>query len=115
VLAWRKPASVARIELADLINLGEEFFLWEMATAVAGSILGINAFDQPMSRRARLHQAFLEEFRERTSGGGEPILIAEGIRIYGDEANRKALKGRIELKAMLAAISGRIQAGDMLH
>src|SRR2546427_10815021 len=34
---------VIRIEVADLLNLGQEFFRWEIATAVAGSILGINA------------------------------------------------------------------------
>ncbi len=38
---------VVRIGLADRYDLGQEFFRWEFATAVAGSILGINAFDQP--------------------------------------------------------------------
>ena len=38
---------VITIRLADRMDLGQEFFRWEIATAVAGSILGINAFDQP--------------------------------------------------------------------
>src|SRR6202158_3432607 len=38
---------VVRIAVADTYNLGQEFFRWEIATAVAGSILGINAFNQP--------------------------------------------------------------------
>ncbi len=39
--------AVLRIVMADVYDLGAEFFRWEIATAVAGSILGINAFNQP--------------------------------------------------------------------
>src|SRR3989449_4022174 len=52
---------VIRIELADLINLGEEFFLWEIATAVAGSLLGINAFDQPNVQESKDYTKRSEE------------------------------------------------------
>ena len=38
---------VVRLRLRDLYDLGEQFFLWEMATAVAGYRLGVNPFDQP--------------------------------------------------------------------
>src|SRR4029434_3424655 len=38
---------VVRIAIDDPYDLGEEFFRWEVATAVAGSILGIHPFDQP--------------------------------------------------------------------
>jgi transaldolase/glucose-6-phosphate isomerase len=38
---------VVRLYLSDLYDLGRQFFLWEMATAVAGHGLGINPFDQP--------------------------------------------------------------------
>ena len=38
---------VVRIMLEDAMNLGQEFFRWEIATAVASSVLGINAFNQP--------------------------------------------------------------------
>src|SRR5262249_25337219 len=38
---------VIRISVADVYDLGQEFFRWEIATAVAGSIIGINAFNQP--------------------------------------------------------------------
>src|SRR3989442_14109822 len=46
---------VVRIELADLINLGEEFFRWEIATAVAGSLLGINVFDQHNVQESKVY------------------------------------------------------------
>jgi transaldolase/glucose-6-phosphate isomerase len=38
---------VVRIALSDIYNLGQEMFRWEIATAVAGSVIGINAFNQP--------------------------------------------------------------------
>ncbi len=38
---------VVQIAVSDIYSLGQEFFRWEIATAVAGSILGINAFNQP--------------------------------------------------------------------
>ena len=46
---------VVRIVVSETMQLGQEFFRWEMATAVAGSIIGINPFDQPdvEARRSR--------------------------------------------------------------
>ena len=44
---------VVRLDLADAYDLGAEFFRWEMATAVAGSVLGINPFDQPNVQAAK--------------------------------------------------------------
>jgi glucose-6-phosphate isomerase len=38
---------VVSIEMNDAFDLGREFFRWEVATATAGAVLGINAFDQP--------------------------------------------------------------------
>ncbi len=38
---------VIRIAVRDVDDLSQEFFRWEFATAVAGSIIGINAFNQP--------------------------------------------------------------------
>jgi transaldolase/glucose-6-phosphate isomerase len=45
---------VVRLRLRDLYDLGEQFFLWEMATAVAGYRLGINPFDQPNVEAAKV-------------------------------------------------------------
>jgi transaldolase/glucose-6-phosphate isomerase len=41
------------VRLADPLELGQEFFRWEFATAVAGSMLGINPFDQPDVQAAK--------------------------------------------------------------
>jgi transaldolase/glucose-6-phosphate isomerase len=45
---------VVRLFLRDVYDLGEQFFLWEFATAVAGSRLGINPFDQPNVEAAKV-------------------------------------------------------------
>ncbi len=44
---------VIRLDLADKYHLGAEFFRWELATAVAGSYMGINPFDQPDVQQAK--------------------------------------------------------------
>src|SRR4029434_2544057 len=38
---------VIRLELGDLVDLGAEFFRWEIATAAAGAALEVNPFDEP--------------------------------------------------------------------
>jgi transaldolase/glucose-6-phosphate isomerase len=105
---------VVRIELTDLINLGEEFFLWEIATAVAGSLLGINAFDQPNVQESKDYtKNFLDEYKKNGRLPEEaPILTADEIKVYGDAANREALKGASSLEAALKAHFGRVKAGD---
>ena len=45
---------VVRLRLGDRYDLGGQFFLWEMATAVAGHRLGINPFDQPNVEAAKM-------------------------------------------------------------
>lgn len=45
---------VARLHLQDLYDLGEQFFLWELATAVAGYRLSIQPFDQPNVESAKI-------------------------------------------------------------
>jgi transaldolase/glucose-6-phosphate isomerase len=45
---------IIRLHLNDLYDLGGQFFLWEMATAVAGHRLGINPFNQPNVDAAKI-------------------------------------------------------------
>ena len=56
----------------DPYEAGQEFFRWEFATAVAGSILGINPFDQPDVQAAK------DKTNELLSRGGEPSVEPEG-------------------------------------
>ena len=63
---------VVRLELRDIYDVGAEFFRWEMATAVAGSILGINPFDQPNVQAAKdMTESVLGQFE---SSGKLPAM-----------------------------------------
>ncbi len=54
---------VIRLAMNDQYDLGEQFYLWEIATAAAGSILGINAFDQPNVQESKDNtKALLEQY-----------------------------------------------------
>ena len=105
---------VIRIQMADLLNLGQEFFLWEMATAVAGSILGINAFDQPNVQESKDYtKAHLETFKkEGRLVETSPLLIDSDMQVFADESNQQALKGSSSLDDLIAAHVTRLQAGD---
>ena len=45
---------VVRFDLEDLYDLGGQFFIWELATAVAGHVIGIQPFDQPNVESAKV-------------------------------------------------------------
>ncbi len=53
IVPVREGGEPPEIRLPGPYELGEEFFRWEFATAVAGSILGINPFDQPDVQAAK--------------------------------------------------------------
>jgi hypothetical protein len=55
---------VIRLVLKDLYDLGQTFFQWEMATAVAGSVIGIDAFNQPNVEASKIVTRELKRFRE---------------------------------------------------
>ena len=55
---------VVRRVMTDLLDLGEEFYLWEMGTAIAGRIMGINPFDQPNVQESKDNtKRLLEDFK----------------------------------------------------
>ncbi|GAB4344007.1 MAG: hypothetical protein Kow0037_32410 [Calditrichia bacterium] len=75
-----------RIELRDVYDLGQAYFLWEFATAVAGHILEIHPFDQPNVESAKV--AAREMVRIYSETGSLPTLPnareLEGLKIYGE-------------------------------
>jgi glucose-6-phosphate isomerase len=62
----------AAVQLADRYAIGSEFFRWEFAVAIMGSILEINPFDQPDVQAAK------DKTKEVLSSGGDLQLEAEG-------------------------------------
>jgi transaldolase/glucose-6-phosphate isomerase len=105
---------VVRIAIRDVYDLGQEFFRWEMATAVAGSILGINPFDQPDVEASKIATRKLTAEYEKTGSlpGETPVFEQDGVRLFADGANRTALGGRDSLSGYLRAHLGRLAAGD---
>jgi hypothetical protein len=71
--------------LGDIDELGAEFFLWEMATAVAGWRLGINPFDQPNVQEAKdATKALLDRYNEEGKLNEQPALAQSGeLSVYG--------------------------------
>ncbi|MBR0742038.1 bifunctional transaldolase/phosoglucose isomerase [Bradyrhizobium liaoningense] len=85
---------VVRILMKSIDHLGQEFFRFEMATAVAGSILGINPFDQPDVEAAKIKTRELTSAFEKTGAlpDEEPVVSTDEADLYTDETNAAALR-----------------------
>ncbi|MBR0707379.1 bifunctional transaldolase/phosoglucose isomerase [Bradyrhizobium liaoningense] len=85
---------VVRIAMKSIDHLGQEFFRFEMATAVAGSILGINPFDQPDVEAAKIKTRELTASFEKTGAlpDEQPVVSTVEADLYTDEANATALR-----------------------
>jgi transaldolase/glucose-6-phosphate isomerase len=108
---------VVRITLSDVYDLGQEFFRWEIATAVAGSIIGINAFNQPdVEASKNVTRTLTAEYEKAGSLPAEtPILEDGGIKLFTDRKNADELiKGANakSLAAYLRAHLSRLVPGD---
>ncbi len=110
--------AVVRISMADIYDLGAEFFRWEIATAVAGSIIGINAFNQPDVEASKIATRNLTSEYEKTGSlpAEKPVVEDGGIKLFTDEKNAaelaKAAGGDKSLTGYLKAHLGRIKTGD---
>lgn len=109
----RAPGPVVAAEFGEPQALGGQFFLWEMATALLGHVLGVNPFDQPDVESAK--RATREVLREHDSGAAEawtpPPLTSEALGAFvaqaapGDYIALLAyLDPRAEVWARLAAL-----------
>jgi len=87
---------VVRLTLRDRYDLAAQFFLWEFATAVAGSVMGVNPFDQPDVEAAKVEARRLMDEVERT--GGLPV----------DDAVRPGPELEPAVRTLIAAL----RAGD---
>jgi transaldolase/glucose-6-phosphate isomerase len=109
---------VVRILVNEAYDLGQEFFRWEMATAVAGSVIGINPFNQPDVEASKAETRKLTTEYEHTGAlpPETPILEESGIKLFTDENNAAALAEAAgedrSLVGYLRAHLNRIGAGD---
>jgi len=104
---------VVRIGLPDIYNLGQEFFRWEIATATAGAIIGINAFNQPDVEASKIETKKLtSEYEEKGHLPPEtPFFEGDGLKLYADDKNAAALKGG-SLVEVLKKHLDRVHAND---
>jgi hypothetical protein len=87
---------VITITLVDRYDLGAEFLRWEIATAAAGAILGINPFDEPNVAEAKEQTAaILKEGRGRAASSR--VVLPKTHSRYSSERVRKILDGPVEL------------------
>ncbi|MGD9805010.1 MAG: bifunctional transaldolase/phosoglucose isomerase [Hyphomicrobiaceae bacterium] len=105
---------VARIRVRDLWHLGQEFFRWEMATAVAGAIIGINPFDQPDVEASKSKTSALTEAFEKSRSlpTEAPIFRENGLTLYADPRNAAELGRHNTLSAYFKSHFGRLTTGD---
>jgi len=105
---------VVRISVKNTHNLGQEFFRWEIATAVAGAIIGINAFNQPDVEASKIETRKLTSEYESTGKlpPESPFFEAEGLKFYADPKNVAALSRAATLLDLMKLHVDRIRAGD---
>ena len=108
---------VVRIVMKSIDHIGQEFFRFEMATAVAGAVLGINPFDQPDVEAAKIKTRELTAAFEKTGAlpAEKPVMSSAQADLYTDDANAAALRkagADGDLGSWLKAHLARSGAGD---
>lgn len=108
---------VIRIEIDELYDIFGQFFTWEVATAIAGSVMGINPFNQPDVESAKVEARALTAAYEQTGKlpAATPFLADSGIELYATEAYATRLKAAAasqNLAGILKAHLDQLQAGD---
>jgi transaldolase/glucose-6-phosphate isomerase len=108
---------VVRIVMKSIDHLGQEFFRFEMATAVAGSVLGINPFNQPDVEDAKIKTRELTAAYEKTGTlpAEKPVMSTAAADIYTDDKNAADLRkagADGDLGSWLKAHLARANTGD---
>jgi transaldolase/glucose-6-phosphate isomerase len=108
---------IIRIVQKSVENIGQEFFRFEIATAIAGAVLGINPFDQPDVEASKVKTRELTAAFEKTGAlpPETPVCSEKSMALYTDEKNADALRksgadGGVE--SWLRAHFARIGSGD---
>ncbi len=109
---------VVTIRVATKYDLAEEYMRWEIATAIAGAVIGINPFNQPDVEASKIVTKSLTSEYEKTGKlpSEAPFFEADGIKLFADPKNADAIKSAAgpspSLTSMLKAHLGRLGKGD---
>jgi transaldolase / glucose-6-phosphate isomerase len=90
------------IELENLYGVGQEFFRWEFATAVAGAIMEINPFDQPDVESAKIEARKITDAYEKsgTLPDEQPFFESDGISLFSSAEYAAELSNVVEEKTI---------------
>jgi glucose-6-phosphate isomerase len=105
---------VVRRTLTDTLDLGAEFYTWEMATAVAGACIGIDTFDQPNVQESKDNTKRLLEEYKKNGALPEQELAAEGqgVKVFCERETRDELGSDLSPDEFITAHLKRAHAGD---
>ena len=92
--------------LGDVLELGGEFFVWEIATAMCGAFLGINPFDQPNVQESKDNtKRFLEDYTRVGTLPDQPVVAeGDGLKIYAAKASSEAADPVATLRTHLRSV-----------
>ena len=119
--AYKKIASyhpAIRIELESIDTLGQEFFRWEFATAVAGAVMVLNPFDQPDVESAKIEARKITDEYEKTGSlpDEKAFFVADGVSLFTSEEYANKLQANAgvgsSLQGILDAHIAQIVAND---
>ena len=101
------------IDLPSRDSLGQEFFRWEVATAIAGAVMQLDPFDQPDVEASKLKTRALTDEYEQTGALAEetPLATDGAVAIYADAGNAARLGGG-SVQAVLDALLRSVEPGD---
>ena len=105
---------VARITVKDVWSIGQEFFRWEIATAVAGAVIGIDPFDQPDVEASKDKTRALTQQYESTRSlpAEDPVFRENGIALYAGPRDAAELGRHNTLNGYLKSHFDRVREGD---
>lgn len=105
---------VVRFEINDVYDLPAQFFTWEFAVAVAGSMMGINPFNQPDVEAAKIATRALTDAYAKTGKLAEqtPLVETAGIKVFADAKYAGTLGKQADAAGYLKAHLEQIKAHD---
>ena len=105
---------VVRFEINDVYDLPAQFFTWEFAVAVAGSVMGINPFNQPDVEAAKVATRALTDAYAKTGKLAEqtPLVETSGIKVFADAKYAATLGKQADVAGYIKAHLEQIKAHD---
>ncbi len=104
---------VVRLAMRDRLDIGAQFALWEIATATAGAVLGIDAFDQPNVQESKDNtKRLLAAYKDKGAFPEPPVALETPTAHIVTLAGSRGVALGSDLSSAIAAIVAQIVPGD---